>query len=369
MGRLLGQWSGAALRAQRQALVTTGLSRMVPAALVAVAVAWGVSFVVIKDALVTVAPADLVGWRFAVAAAVLAVVRPRAVMIMDRRTVGTGAVLGVLLGLGFLLCTYGMQSTSVVASAFIIGTTVVITPMVARVWLGRRLSGRTLLATALATAGLSLLTLRGVAVGGGAVLIIIAAVLFAVHLCALGRWVRPDTVSASTLVQLTTAAVVALLMSLLSDGAIRLPPPSALVGVLYLGAVATAAAFLVVSWAQTRTDATTTAILLTLEPVVGGAAAVVLGEPMTVAAVAGALAVLAASGLVTVGGAAGPAGPAMAQDGSGVIAGPTARLRSATRCAPRPAAGAARLPGHGGRPALRTSGAGDRLVRRHPVHR
>lgn len=370
MSRLRTQWAAGAPYHERGALGPPGATRLVTAGLVAVAVVWGLSFVVIKDALATMAPSDLVGWRFASAAAVLAALRPRSVMIMDRRTVTGGLGLGLLLGLGFLLCAYGMQTTSVLVAAFVVGTTVVITPLVARSWLGRRLSGRTLLATGLATAGLMLLTLRGVEVGGGAVMILIAAALFAVHLCALGRWVSTDKVVASTLVQLTTAAVVSLLVSLLVNGEIAVPPPAALGGVVYLGAAATAGAFLVLTWAQTRVDATTTAILLTLEPVVGGAAAVVLGEPVTVAAAAGAGAVLGASVLVTTGGrpSVAVADLPMAQDGARVVTRSRARRSPPACSAAGPAAGAARLPGHGDRPALRTPGAGDRLVRCHSVH-
>jgi drug/metabolite transporter (DMT)-like permease len=267
------------------------------AALVSVAVAWGLSFVVIKDGLADVSPGTLVGWRFGIAAAGLALLRPQSILIMDRQTLRSGVLLGLLLGLGFLLCAYGMRTTSVVAAAFIVGATVVFTPMVAWLWLRQRLARRSLVAVVLALAGLALLTLRGTTVGGGALLIMAAAVLWAVHLCGLSRWVRSDRVCASTLVQMTTAGAVALLIGAISGEDLRLPDPATLGRVLYLGAVATAAAFVAVTWAQTRVDATTAAILLTLEPVVGAAAAIFLGEPVTVAAVIGAVTVLTASGL------------------------------------------------------------------------
>lgn len=296
------------------------------AALVAVAVAWGLSFVVIKDGLADVSPGTLVGWRFGIAAAGLALLRPRAVLIVDRQTLRTGALLGLLLGLGFLLCAYGMQTTSVLAASFIVGTTVVFTPLVAWLWMRRRLSRRTLVAVVLALAGLGLLTLRGPSVDGGALLVLTAALLWAVHLCGLSRWVRPDRVYASTLVQMTTAAAVALLVGAVSGEDLRLPDPATLGRVLYLGAVATAAAFVAVTWAQTRVDATTTAILLTLEPVVGAVAAIVLGEPLTAAAVLGAVTLLAASGLAVSrpaqapgGAVAPPSGAVVSQDGDHVV--------------------------------------------------
>ena len=162
---------------------------------------------------------------------------------MDRRTLLSGALLGLLLGLGFLLCAYGMRTTSVVAAAFIVGSTVVFTPVVAWLWPRQRPARRTLLAVVLALAGLALLTVRGTSVGGGALLIMVAALLWAIHLCGLSRCARRDRVYASTLVQMTTAAALALLVGAISGEDLRLHDPATLLRVLYLGAVATAAVF------------------------------------------------------------------------------------------------------------------------------
>jgi hypothetical protein len=45
--------------------------------------------------------------------------------ILTRQIVSRGIVRGALLGIGFVLCTIGMQTTSVLISAFVTGTTVV----------------------------------------------------------------------------------------------------------------------------------------------------------------------------------------------------------------------------------------------------
>ena len=61
----------------------------------------------------------------------------------------------------------------------------------------------------------------------------------------------------------------------------------AAVGIVFLGDIATGGAFLALSWAQTRLDSTTTAVILTLEPLVGAGLGVALGDTWTVAIVAG----------------------------------------------------------------------------------
>jgi hypothetical protein len=103
-----------------------------------------------------------------------------------------------------------MQTTSVLISAFVIGTTVVLAPLIAWVWLGHRLTTRAVAAVSLAFVGLAMITVRGFAVGPGTLLILAAAVLWAAHLVALERWSRVDRLHGLTLVQLAASAAVAL---------------------------------------------------------------------------------------------------------------------------------------------------------------
>jgi drug/metabolite transporter (DMT)-like permease len=214
-------------------------------------------------------------------------------------------VLGALLGGGFLLCTIGMRTTSVLISAFVVGSTVAFVPLVGWIWLRRRLAPRTAAAVTLAVVGLALITVRGLSVSPGIALITAAALVWSVHLVALERWSRPGELYRLTVVQLAAAAVLAfLLRPALEPGSV--PPmlsASALLGLLGLGAVATAGAFVALSWAQTRVDATTAAVLLTLEPLTGATLGVLRGDGLTVAVLVGAVAILTAAGL------AGTSGP------------------------------------------------------------
>jgi drug/metabolite transporter (DMT)-like permease len=265
------------------------------------AITWGVSFAVVKATVGEVSPSRLVGWRFVVASFTLLAVRPRVVQELDRRTVARGAVLGAVLGIGFVLCTVGMQTTSVLISAFVIGTTVVFAPLIAWIWLRRRLTTRAAAAVSLAFIGLAMITVRGFAVGPGTLLILAAAVLWAAHLVALERWSCAGRLHALTLVQLAAAAAVALGCLLVFEdgqGIWRPMSVSTAVGIVFLGAIATGGAFVALSWAQARLDSTTTAVILTLEPLVGAGLGVARGDTCTVAILAGGIAVLSAVLLV-----------------------------------------------------------------------
>jgi drug/metabolite transporter (DMT)-like permease len=197
----------------------------------AVAITWGVSFAVVKALIGDVSPSRLVGWRFVVATFTLVAVRPKVLHELDQRTVGRGAVLGSLLRSGFVLCTAGMQTTSVMISAFVVGTTVIFTPLIAWIWLRRRLTTRDGAAASIALVGLAMITLRSVAVGPGTLLILTAAVVWAVHLVALTRWSRAGRLYGLTLVQLAASAVAALgCQAVVNDGEGLWPPLSASAG-------------------------------------------------------------------------------------------------------------------------------------------
>jgi drug/metabolite transporter (DMT)-like permease len=270
-------------------------------AVLCIAILWGVSFPVVKATVGKVSPSPLVGWRFTVATFALFALRPRVLRELDRQTVCRGAVLGAFLGIGFVVCTIGMQTTSVLISAFVVGTTVVFAPLIAWTWLGRRPTTRVAAAVLLALVGLAMITVRSFAVGPGTLFILAAAILWAIHLVALERWSRMGRLYGLTLVQLATSAAVALGCQALRGDWQALWPPmsgSAVAGIVFLGAAATGGAFVALSWAQTRLETTTTAVILTLEPLIGAGLGVALGDPCTALTVAGAVAVLAAGYLV-----------------------------------------------------------------------
>lgn len=267
------------------------------AALVGVALTWGVAFVIVKHLVATIPPAVLVAWRFSLAATLVLACNPRCLGRMSIRLLARSTILGAVLGAGFLLQTWGFTTTSVVVAAFITGSVVLLAPVVARVWLGRRFGVLTGSAVVLATAGLAMISLRGAHLGPGEMLTLGAAALWAFHLVAVGAWVRVDEVYSSALIQLAVVALMAWSVAAVTPGGIVVPAtPSAWAAVVVLGAFATGAALLLLTWAQTRVDSTTSAVVLTLEPVFGAAAAISLGgEVLSGVTAVGAVAVVVAA--------------------------------------------------------------------------
>ena len=156
--------------------------------LLSVTAMWGSTFFLIKDLLDRVPTLDFLAVRFTIAAALLVLIAPRALARLSAESRRHAVVLGALYGLAQILQTAGLAHTAASVSGFITGMYVVATPLFAAVLLRSRITPMTWLAVLLATAGLGVLTLDGLALGYGEAITLVAAMLYALHIVGLGAW-------------------------------------------------------------------------------------------------------------------------------------------------------------------------------------
>ena len=274
------------------------------AALVGVTAVWGSTFVMVKDAVERMPVLDFLAVRFALATAVMMALRPAALARLGPVGRRRGAVLGVALGLAYLGQTVGLQHTSAAVSGFVTGMFVVFTPVTAGLLLRREIGRTAWAGVALATVGLAVLSLRGLALGYGELLTLAAALGFALHIVGLGEWSHRHPAGGAFGLAVAQMGTVAVLCSLaaLPGGLVRPPDATAWVAVVVTAVPATALAFVVQTWAQARLSPTRAAVVMTMEPVFAGLFAVVLGgETLGVRTVVGGALVLAAMYLVELG--------------------------------------------------------------------
>ena len=225
-------------------LVARSHTRVAFLALLAMAAAWGSTFLLIKDLVTRIPVADLLAVRFAIAAVALGlIVGPR--LQISRPVLTQGALLGLLYGSAQILQTAGLAHTAASVSGFVTGLYVVATPLLTAVILRRRIANITWFAVFLALFGLGVLALRGFTLGYGELLTVIAALLYARHIVALGQFSTPQTAISLSLVQLIVialmCAVAALWLTPGSGAGIQLPATGHdWLVVLYLALVASA---------------------------------------------------------------------------------------------------------------------------------
>jgi drug/metabolite transporter (DMT)-like permease len=237
------------------------------AALIAATAVWGVTFVQVKDAVALYPLFAFLAVRFAIATATLAVPGTRRVRSLGWPGVGAGAWLGLLLAVGYVLQTAGLERTTVSSTGFVTGMYVVFTPLLALALLRSRIPRAAWAGVGVSTAGLALLS--GVHAGspGGVLLVLAGAAVYSLQIVLMERFAPRYDAVAFTFVEMA-AACVGLAVVTVARGELDVPRGWTVWGALVVtGVFASALGFLVQTWAQRETSATRTALAFAMEPV------------------------------------------------------------------------------------------------------
>ncbi|MHB1340453.1 MAG: DMT family transporter [Coriobacteriia bacterium] len=266
---------------------------LITLALVGVAVVWGGTFVMVKDAVEGYPLYGFLGWRFAIATVAFVALFPKSLKRIDGRTLGVGLLGGAFLTAGYIFQTWGLQATSASKAAFITGMFVVITPVMQAVLLRRTPKPWTVAGVVLAVVGLWLLS--GGSIDGwnvGDTRVLLCAVAYSAHIIVLGGPGKRLDLGAFTLVQLLTVAVVTGAVSALTERPPLPSEPSLIFALLVTGVLASAVAFAVQTYAQRHISPTKTALILITEPAFGGLFGWLAGEAMGWSGLAGSALIL-----------------------------------------------------------------------------
>jgi drug/metabolite transporter (DMT)-like permease len=274
-------------------------NRLAPALLLtSVAAIWGIAFVSMKTTLERLDVYSFLAWRFFIATSILILIKPKVLKAFNKELLKKSALVGTFLSSGYIFQSIGLTKTTVGKTGFITGLYVVLTPLLAYLFLKKKVSKWDWLSAVLATVGLGLLSFKGFGIGVGELLVLISAVLFAIHILALSEWATNLDVYALATAQLGTCAVITFIASLF--GGFKSPPDSGVwKAIIFTALFATAFAFIVQTWSQSFMPATTVAVILTLESVFAAAFGLIfLKESLTPRIAAGGIMVLVAMYLI-----------------------------------------------------------------------
>jgi len=268
--------------------------RLAPWALLTVSAAWGMAFVVMKDAIERQSVNNFLFTRFTLAVIVMVALKPQVLKKLNRDLIIRAGSAGIFLGLGYIFQTLGLARTGAAITGFVTGLYVVFTPLLAYFFLKERLTKLIWGCVFLATIGLGLLSIRGFSVGIGEILVLASAFFFAAHIIALGKWSSGRDVYAMTIVQLAMCALLSGLASI-PDGYSAPPDYGVWAVVVFTAVICTAVAFVVQTWSQAHMTTTKVAVILTMEVVFAALFAIIFGgERLTLQATLGGLMVLTA---------------------------------------------------------------------------
>ncbi|HHT01628.1 MAG TPA: DMT family transporter [Firmicutes bacterium] len=265
--------------------------------LLLVALFWGATFALIKQAVATIAPFSFLGMRFLLAFVIVIALYPRRLCRHWRPTLKAGLATGTVLFAGFALQTVGLLYSTAAKAAFITGLAVVFVPLLAFLLQRRLPHPGAVCGILLATSGLGLLSFSGTAEDlasgalGGDFLLVLCAVAFALQVIMVDHHARRCDPIALGIIQIGTVAGLGLVCAFLwelSPGP-QVLHPQVMTAILFTAIFATSVAFLLQSGAQRFTTHTDAALVLTMEPVFGALCAyLLLGETLTMVGWAGA---------------------------------------------------------------------------------
>ena len=249
----------------------TALRRIAEGGLIGIAAVWGLTFVMVQDAIAELPTMAFLAYRFLPAALLVGAVFWRPLRRLGADGWRAGALMGLFLTAGYILQTLGLERTSASKAGFITGLFVVLTPVLGAIVLRERIGAMAWAAAGVSALGLYLLSGAG---GGfelrGDGLVLLCALAFAAHILATGRGVERHHPGALVVVQLAVCGVVCLAIAALA-GELEAPRGETVWSALIVTSlVASALGFFVQTFAQQHAAPSRTALILASEPAFAG---------------------------------------------------------------------------------------------------
>jgi drug/metabolite transporter (DMT)-like permease len=236
---------------------------------------WGVTFVVVKDALYDISVFGYLAARFLLGALPMIWVYRRDLRALTREEAWAGIQVGLFMFGGYSFQTAGIALTTPSKAAFITGMSVVLVPVFLAIFWRRKISFWAWAGAAASFVGLYFLTApeHGLAdLNRGDLLVMVCAILYALQIILIDRYTGKCSLGAFSCIQVILAgALSAIAVPLLN--ATHLEPFFVRYtfrmefGVIVTAIFTTAIAYPLLVWGQRHTTATNTALILTCEPV------------------------------------------------------------------------------------------------------
>jgi len=264
--------------------------------LLLVTVVWGMTFPVLKVATAQLSGVEVTALRFLIAAACMGPF----VRGIPLQTWRDGLLLGVLALTSMVAQAYGLQFISANRSAFLTSLNVLMVPLIGLA-LGVRPGWMVFFAAAVACAGVGLMSFDVQGDFWADLATLAAALAYALYTILMSSHAKNHRPAQLATAQIACMALLGALWMLVDSGAPRVLLLPGLVeaevwwGLLFLGAVASAATFFLQAMAQSHVSAPQAAIIYAMEPVFAAAFGWwYISEQMTPMALLGGALVIAA---------------------------------------------------------------------------
>ena len=264
--------------------------------LLTVAIAWGVTFLMVQEAIETVPVYAFLFYRFLIATLLMGIIAYKFFNQLNKETIFYGFILGSFLFSAFATQTFGLSYTKSSIVAFITGLNVILVPFFAYIIFKDHVRKMVFIGSIIAVMGLYLLTMSGeLTLGFGEFLTLICSALFALQILFTDKYSKRVNIFMLVLFQFLTVTIYSLIFSLVLDDVtfnITIDYPF-IKAIIVTSIFATVYAFLIQTYMQQFTTPTKTAIIFTMEPVSAGVYGYFAGnETLTSVQITGAILII-----------------------------------------------------------------------------
>lgn len=258
-----------------------------------VTIIWGIGFILVDIGLQEISPIEFMFFRFLTATLAIAIILNKRILTILSNEIKYGIILGIILYISFYLQTEGLKFTTASKNAFLTSTYVVFVPIILYIFEKVKISYVKMVCVILAIIGSGIMVFNNnLRPNIGDLLTLSCAVFFAMHIYLTYVYIKRCRASLLVFVQMATMTVLSFLFALPQGLTIEMQPITAIMVVLS-GVFATAVCYFLQTWAQQYVSETSSALILSMESVVGMIAAVIiLDEKLTVKMVIGAIIIL-----------------------------------------------------------------------------
>lgn len=248
---------------------------------------WGVAFVVMKDAVDVLPPAQLIGIRFLLTGLLMAALFHRRLKkTLTKEFLSAGFILGLVTFLAFWIQTIGLAQTTPAKNAFLTATYCVIVPFMLWAVAKKRPTFANAAAALLGIVGIGFVSLSGetFSLQFGDAMTLLCAVFFAAQIIAIAHYAKRYDVLALTVYQFLFGGVLGLAVGMVVEPAPALSAltPDFIFNLVYLVVFASGLCYILQNVGLAHVPPAQGSLLLSLESVFGVLASIMLyGEIVT----------------------------------------------------------------------------------------
>ena len=237
--------------------------------LVLVAIIWGVTFIMVKNALNDAPPFSFASLRFGIATILTLILVNQKIFTLTKHEINGGIFCGFFLFLGYAFQNFGLLHTTASKSAFITSVSVLFVPFILLFLKIQKVNSRTWIAVMIATLGLYMLLIPGEnKLNLGDIITFGCALSFALHIVIQDNYIKKKVrILPFFFIQVSFVTLFSIMNTFFLETQTIIWSDRLLIAILVTGVFATFIAILIMIWAQKILKPTETALIFSLEPV------------------------------------------------------------------------------------------------------